>query len=237
MLWKFILSALVVATGDSLTKGYAPTKLAASLDEYRGASAQRVASGGCTTGRYLGREPDPYQDNEYHNFTVDVLASEPDVVTLMLGTNDAFRAVTDPTWVEQYKADMLTIFEAYRDVPTVIVMTPPPILPDAPEASPYASEAAGVLSSEFVPWLIESVPDEFVLLDVFHLIQQQPGWESFYHTDGIHLYADDCAGYEWLADTVAECVAEHAGLLPDGCVRRSAFPAGKLEAPPVVKNP
>ena len=86
----------VVTTGDSLTVGYGLQRLQSAFDaaEYD-ATVYTVASPGCTSARFSGREWDSVTQSK-HDFVDDILALDPDVVCFQLGTVDALYCLSDP---------------------------------------------------------------------------------------------------------------------------------------------
>ena len=122
-------SAFVVgATGDSLTNGYFG-RVNPGIDTW-----YEVASGGTRARRYVGLAPDPYQNDEYHDFRDDVLSLSPDVIVFMLGTNDAVQP--DPWFDDEYVLHITGVLEDFANSGArVILATPIPITdPDYAEA-------------------------------------------------------------------------------------------------------
>jgi len=200
----------IVTTGDSITTGYSPDRLKAQFNlVWPDATVLSVAEGGCDSRRYLGQTPDPYTLQPRH-FDQEVLAQDPDVIVLMLGTNDAFRS-SDPTAFGTYCTNVsgvLDSFFAFRNsrgkVPTIIVCTPLPLIaqtdPDHARAEPF-------LEQQINPWLRQKVATApgLYLLDINQLIQQQNGYQSWYN-DGTHLWGSNAIGYQWLAGQVRDKV-------------------------------
>ncbi len=187
----------VVATGDSLTlhmmqAGALGAALVAREQTY---DLGYIAVGGTTAPRYDGLELNPETDS-YDDFTLLALAHDPDLVTLMLGTNDALRTRTTPDTFAQFVASMTHILAQYDATGvTVVLATPPPIL----RPGGRFDLARGTLHNEVLPWIRNQKwrPNVY-LLDVNERIQQLPNFESLYVAD--HLIHLNSAGNRWLAE-------------------------------------
>lgn len=204
----------VVPTGDSLTNGYGGGRLQNSFNAAGyPAAVERVACGGTTSRKYTAQDPDACTGAP-RDFTQDVLVLDPDAVVFMLGTNDAFRSVEDPNYFAGYQQDLLGVFTRLRAAvnergrhPVVVVSTLIPVLADP--------EVDALVADVYNPWL-RNVTGQFgfAALDLHAEIQQEPNWPSFY-SDGIHLWANNAAGYLWMADRVRDRVM--LALEEQGC--------------------
>ncbi|MCC6731020.1 MAG: hypothetical protein IT208_16975 [Chthonomonadales bacterium] len=172
----------VVTVGDSITNGYTPY-LAAEL----GADWTVIGKGasGHSARQYFEQDLD------------DALAADPDIVCIMLGTNDAVRARTSLFNLVRFRngmsgiLDRLASFRNGRDRrPLVLLATVMPIVAPSPwvDAEPFIEE-------EINPWIRAASAERGVgLVDIGAQIQRQPDWLSLYR-EGVHLTP---AGYRWM---------------------------------------
>ncbi len=211
----------VVAIGDSITTGYSPTRL---QNKFNGsgfdANVFTVASGGCDSNRYTGKMLDP-STNTLRNYADEVLALDPDVIIFLLGTNDAIDYKDDPNAFFGYSQNMSSVFDkfgtaknSHGESPLIIISSLLPVLSDDTESAAHIANKQ--INDSFNPWLIQQTQNRgFLLKDMNTLIQQQGNWQDYYN-DGIHLWANDAAGYEWMAeefrDTVISAVPEPATI-------------------------
>lgn len=187
----------VVATGDSVTRqvvrtGSLGASLAAEDVPYR---LEYVAYGGTTAPRYDALEINPYTD-QYDDFVAMTLAYEPDVVTIMLGTNDAARANTTPDTFEQFTFAMTDILNRYQAAKVPVVLaTPLPIL----RPGVKFDVARVALQEKFVPWIrAQDVRPNVFLVDVNARMLAIPNYISLYRE--VDLIHPNVEGYVWLAD-------------------------------------
>lgn len=193
----------VVASGDSLTCGYAsaPYFFQSAFDEVTSdVDVDLMATYGCDTYRYLGLTVDPYA-NAARNYVDWTLSASPDAVVLMLGTNDC----RSDERFDGYFDRMTTILDAYQaavsrsdDGPVFILATMPPVFITSIDARVEVANE----------WIKQQADLRgFRLVDINARIRQQPGWTSFY-SDMIHMYANSSAGYQWMADEFRDEVLE-----------------------------
>lgn len=230
----------IVTTGDSNTTGFSPNLLANTMmAEGIAGKAMSIASGGANSSIYVGEIVDPaYQPAPVaHNQAIDSLFGpvygfgepwtygsvieqnpDPDAVTVMLGTNDAILATSDISVWDRYKVNMTESFNYLTTTttpggkhPDIFVITPIPIL-----AQQY-SAADVFLTSTIIPWLKSQVTGlknngyRIHLIDANENIKQQPNWEAWYN-DGVHMYAGNNEGYQWLAREVIKSILDaHQG--------------------------
>ncbi len=211
----------VMATGDSHTTVYAQQdfghgNLISRVYEQRrdDATQLRVNFGGITTQTYIndGR-------------IADVLAQDPDVIQLLLGTNDSANQFDLATYSNNMTA-IINAFTGYTNGrgqhPVVVVATVMPLI--APD--PSATVATPFIES-YNTWLRgqSQVRDDFVLIDFYNTLTSQSGWESYY-SDGAHLgsamtpyysFGEYPAGYILLAeqfrDAALNAIPEPASLI------------------------
>ena len=176
----------VVATGDAHTQAYAPPLEALLVGYDINANLNVVASAKANTNMYLGREVDP-EIGTAHNFIVDTLNYQPDLVLLMLGTNDVLN------WdANVFFTDYQQILNSY---PNVISSTLIPILPNNPQL-----EAANNIIQNSVNPYIRDIPG-YVEIGV-------PA-SAWYGNDGINLWGQGGIGYVWMADKIARAIVGH----------------------------
>lgn len=193
----------VVAAGDSITNGYAYQR--ARLQEALDATGEEAVA---LHANYSGHTAQQFVDADG---VAALLAHDPDVVALMLGTNDANRASWNPVGYDsRYYEPMSEIFNAIDEyangrsrAPTVVLLNLLPTLEENLAPSVDADFATRVTETEFNPWLAEQAESRgYLLADVHSLITSQPNWQAMYN-DGIHLWGDGERGYYLMADFVA----------------------------------
>ncbi|MBR0413817.1 MAG: hypothetical protein IJI67_01940 [Clostridia bacterium] len=190
----------VACIGDSITYGYTlqkreETAYPAQLQSLLGSGYKVVNYG--ITGRTVALSGDfPYALEDAYEKSK---AFTPDIVLLMLGTNDTKKA----NWnKEQFENDYAFIVEGYRGLPNrpqVYVMTPPPLYfeggnNDAPDKN--------VLEKEVVPFIRAFArKEQLPLIDVYKAFEGKPQWLS----DGCHLNEE---GAKQLATLVYQTIAK-----------------------------
>ncbi len=209
----------VITTGDSITTGYSPRLGASFNDISMNISVVGVASGGLNSSQYIGETRNWY-NSQLRDYTSDVITADPDAIFFMLGTNDVYPDSNATQRFEDYKTRLSGVFERFKTAtntsgahPLVIVSTVIPILIEGKDAANQR------IDDWYNPWLKSSANEYgFELLDLNTNIKQQENWHSFY-SDGIHLWANDAVGYDWMADQFANTVAELTLLEGDGVVK------------------
>ena len=200
-------STVLVATGDSITNGYSPGRLAESCGrECLDVDIVQIATGGLTAQQYVGEAINPY-DGVLRDYAAEVIAELPDVICFMLGTNDAYKDDGADARFAAYKTQLTSVFDRFAmsvnangDASRVIVSTLIPILVSGKE------EANARIDDWYNPWLRSAALDHgFQLLDLNTEIQEIEDWQSLY-SDGIHLWANSGEGYVWMGDEVATAV-------------------------------
>ena len=188
----------IACVGDSITYGYGvkpwpkasyPTRLGVLLG--KGYCVNNFGFSGRTAGEH-GEAP--YTREKLFQKS---LGFHPDIVILMLGTND-----TKPiSWkgAEAFCESLRRIIRAYQDLPenpTVLLVTPPPAF----------SSAFGIDGGRLKHEVHQSVKtaaeaENTSFLDLFPALDGHPEW--FF--DGIHPNAD---GAKVIAETVFHCIKE-----------------------------
>ena len=194
----------ITCAGDSITYGSGvidtremdsyPAQLAAKLG-----TSHLVSNYGLRFATASFKGDLPYVESKEYK---ESLKSNPDIVVLMLGTNDA----KDINWDSQeYKKDLTTLVETYQKLPSeprVFLMRSPYCFPvDGSDEVAYGIDG-DVVSGELGD-IIYSVADE-TGADFIDLYKVTEGKEKLY-TDGIHFTAD---GYELIANTVYKAIKE-----------------------------
>lgn len=221
ILWCAAAPALgqlrVVVTGDSHALNYAPGRLQTALAERQiTATVFTVAQGGNNAQRFLGIQDSPPGSGVYVDYMGEALALDPDVLIFKLGTNDAFRQISDPLFYVTYFVPCVesVVLRARWAVnsrgrrPLLFLVTPIPIIPNWPSSPPNSHIAADHLQALFAPLLRTAAVDAGLpLVDANLILPTIADWTDFYHTDGIHMYANNRAGYVWLAGEIADSIA------------------------------
>lgn len=182
----------IACLGDSITKGDGlkrensyPNLLSKSLGK-----SYEVRNYGCSAATATGTGDRPYIDTKECK---DALEFEPDVVVIMLGTNDSKpKEWAKPEKVEEgYKA-LIEKFSKLKSKPRIVLCTPPCALVDK-----WGIEEKVV--AEGIRPLVQKIGKELKLpiVDVF---KATDGKEDI-HTDGIHLNAD---GTKLIAQAVSK---------------------------------
>jgi len=173
----------VSCVGDSITVAGYPTNLQALLG-----NTYKVDNFGVSGTTMLKQGDNPYWNQQAYK---NALASNPAVVVIMLGTNDA----KPYNWVYggNYSRDYASMIESFRVLPSkpaIHINTPPPVYIDG-----QFSISQHNVNDVIVPLVWQIAAENKVgLIDVFNatggLQLTHPNW--FY--DGIHPNADGNAG-------------------------------------------
>ncbi|QDU71369.1 SGNH/GDSL hydrolase family protein [Mucisphaera calidilacus] len=197
----------VIAAGDSITDGYAYQRM-------RLQRALDTVSIDCTAmhAAYSGRKAQDFINEGGINATLD---KDPDVILLMLGTNDALRASfsAPDTYFDDYTLAMSSIFEAVHaftntrgESPEIILLNLIPVIDKPALPGSVNIDFANQAIEAFNTWLEQQAQQHgYSLFDTYTLITSQPDWQDMYN-DGIHLWGDDERGYDLMADQLAQQV-------------------------------
>lgn len=191
---------VIAAIGDSNTLGVAapepgradsyPDHLQALLGE----DDFQVLNYGVDNRSLLDTADFPYTQEAAYRTSQDV---EPDIVLILLGTNDA----RNPNWdAPAYEVQLTAFVEEYQQLgssPDVHLMTPPPVLENTGDIDPT------VISEQVRP-IVEDVAGTTgaELIDIFALLEDRP---DLMGEDGIHPTA---AGYELIAEAVHDTLTD-----------------------------
>ena len=194
----------ITCAGDSLTYGSGVLKTR-ELDSYP-AQLQTALGTGYLVSNYGLRNATaaatgdlPYIQSEQYK---ESLKSKPDIVILMLGTNDTKTYNWNP---EDYRAGLMELVRSYQNLesqPKVYLMRSPYCFSiDGKEHAEYEVQET-IVNGELGD-IIASVAKE-TEVDVIDLYSVTEGKENLY-TDGIHFKAK---GYTLITDAVLDAIKE-----------------------------
>eukprot|EP00475_Leptophrys_vorax_P018018 TRINITY_DN2462_c0_g1_i1.p1 TRINITY_DN2462_c0_g1~~TRINITY_DN2462_c0_g1_i1.p1 ORF type:complete len:230 (+),score=61.22 TRINITY_DN2462_c0_g1_i1:34-723(+) len=145
-----------------------------------------------------------------------LMASEPSIVVVMLGTNDA-RAVNWNVYRTEFQASynqFILRLNALSSRPQLHLVIPPPV---------YKDGSMGVIQSvtnEQLPSLIDTISKDNDLNQVINVFEALGGMKllhpEYFGSDGIH---PNEAGYSVLAQTAAEILKQDFDTAPQGRFR------------------
>lgn len=183
----------VAAIGDSNTDGTgvdeaerATLSYPAQLQSMLG-SRYEVTNFGVSGSTLITGTNNPYPDHEFFKNSKD---ANPNVVLIMLGTND-FRS---EVWnVDDYKNQFVTFINQYKNLPThpkIYILTPPGYFKETDE------HGTAVLRDEVVPAVFAiAEKTETEVIDIYAATKNH----GDVFPDGVHLNAD---GYKIIAQTI-----------------------------------
>ena len=196
----------VVATGDSITDTYVlyypiTDSIKYFADTGYEVQFQNISTPGLNAQQYAGRTKHPWNSG-LRNYAQEVADAHPDVIIFMLGTNDVFGG--DKDW-KAYQACIPEIFNYWKNGPKVIVSG---ILPQ------LYNKTNQLITERYNPFLQQQAENfGFIFYDVNAMLRSKPNWQSYYHTDGLHL--NSSPGDTWLARTMCDAVKENLEPLPE----------------------
>ncbi|MGN1140941.1 MAG: GDSL-type esterase/lipase family protein [Oliverpabstia sp.] len=123
---------------------------------------------------------------------------EPDIVVLMLGTNDT----KERNWKssETFRKDYEALIEEYEKLdtkPTLILLTPSVLYQSGEIIADVRASSDSIISEEAQVILEIGNEKELSVINLYELTGNHPEW---YNTDGVHLNAEGAAA---IADEVA----------------------------------
>ncbi len=191
----------VACVGDSLTQGSSlmpSNRYPTILGDLLGANYS-VGNFGAGSTTVLRISETPYMNTSVFQ---DALNFEPNIVVIMLGTNDAQPSLHpyNASFIPDYVA-LVNAFQALASKPKVWVVLPPPLF----------SNKSGAISPEFlattiIPDLRQAADEAGVpVIDVFSALSNHP--EYFY--DGEHLNG---AGTRAIAKVVYEAITAQVAV-------------------------
>lgn len=194
----------VYCIGDSITYGKGLKKeerltasYPAKLQQMLGAGYEVINYG--ASGRTLMDIPErSYRDTGYFEM---VKIQSPDVVVVMLGTNDSKKGLWDAA---EYERQYLVLVEELKEIytePDIYLMAPPAAFPGTDGKIIYGI-SNDVIRDE-MRGIVEKVAKETgaEFVDLYAVTEDHPE----YYTDGVHLNRE---GYGVLAHTVYERIHE-----------------------------
>lgn len=187
----------VACVGDSNTEGYGATGYPSFLAERLG-DGYIVDNYGVSGTTAMDSGDYPYSTTTHYDASV---ATKPDIVVLMFGTNDTNGA----SWrgVETFSAEYDKLVRTYVELdskPRVIICTPPaPHLEEQHTWRTYGIQPA-VYDSMNAAIAETAEAYDLTLVDIYGLTKDHPEW---FLDDGIHLTDE---GASAVADAVAEAV-------------------------------
>lgn len=178
----------VVFVGDSITapsNGYV-AKVANMFDKSEFSMMNAGVSGFCLS---------PASDNPYtsHGNYTSSLAYQPNIVFIMLGTNDSKpRNWNDRNVAARFKQDLIDMVNAYRAIesePTVVIATSPTVYMDKGLIDTINDETVTLIAA-----IQKEVAEELgcPLLDINAITKNQDSW--FNANDGVHPNDDGHTG-------------------------------------------
>lgn len=198
---------VVAAVGDSITLGVGlsgvdhETSYPEHLQTLLGEEEFQVLNHGADNRSLLDTAQNPYVDDPAHRLSQE---AEPDIVLIMLGTNDA----RDPAWdADAYEEQLTAFVEEYQQLgsaPDVHLMTPPPVFENRGGLDPS-------IVSDHVRPIVEGVAGSTGagLIDIYAVLEDRPELMS---EDGIHPSA---RGYETIASAVHDALTGQDGAADD----------------------
>lgn len=158
-----------------------------------------IAADGLTAPAWPHRDGDWRPDADGFDRLEHLLAKKPDLVVLMLGTNDALhigqtgRAESERDHLKRaYRNGMTRLIEAVSSDTRVLLLTLPPVIrPREGEVSFDVNKVEATLV-EFNGWLAALAAHrvEVDLYDYRDGVMSLPGWERYYNDDGVHFWGN-----------------------------------------------
>lgn len=190
----------IACVGDSLTYGMGVEDREENcypmvLQNLLGTDSYTIGNFG-VNGATLQKEGNqPYWEEKRYEQSVSF---EPDIVVLMLGTNDT----KEENWKgsEAFRKDYEALIEEYEKLdtkPTVILLTPPVLYQSSEMITDVRASSDSIVSEEAQVILEIGNEKELSVINLYELTGNHPEW---YNTDGVHLNAEGAAA---IADEVA----------------------------------
>lgn len=190
----------IACVGDSLTYGMGVEDREENcypmvLQNLLGTDSYTIGNFG-VNGATLQKEGNqPYWKEKRYEQSVSL---EPDIVVLMLGTNDT----KEENWKgsEAFRKDYEALIEEYEKLdtkPTVILLTPPVLYQSGEIITDVRASSDSIVSEEAQVILEIGNEKELSVINLYELTGSHPEW---YNTDGVHLNAEGAAA---IADEVA----------------------------------
>jgi len=188
----------VSIAGDSITNAY--------WSDFRDFSSSpiwdvsKVAQGGLRASQFNGETE---KSGVIHDYTQDLIDINPEIVVLLLGTNDSVRDWTNPDHsiaFSEYTDAIESILDRLEAAEiSVILGIPTPLQP----LTDQLATGEDHLVNYYRPWIeSEAAARGLPIVDFFDLFISQPGWEVLF-PDGVHPYTEDGA-HMMAAEATAE---------------------------------
>ena len=192
-----LVGGRIAAVGDSITFGEGVNPNRREQDSYPGqlqtllGSAYEVSNFGYIGATVQDGGDVPYKRTDAY---VSSFNSNPEIVVLMLGSNDSKPINWDPNAYEAQLGELISLYEVLPSRPTVYVATPPVAFENAAGVRP------DVVADEIVP-IVRAVGTRTStpIIDVFSATKPFPA----YFPDGVHPDRDGAA---LIASTVQSAI-------------------------------
>lgn len=143
----------------------------------------------------------PYRSNEKYQKS---LSFQPDIVLIMLGTNDTkpYNWVGKEAFIQDYKS-LIRSYQELSSRPAVYLMTPATVYPENyTPAYPYQIQAD---IADEISFAVKELSEE-LNLPVIDIHSATAGHPEFFLLDGVH---PDAMGAEYIAEYVCQALTEN----------------------------
>ncbi|MCR4567406.1 MAG: hypothetical protein K5769_05115 [Pseudobutyrivibrio sp.] len=193
----------ITCVGDSITYGSGVLR-SREADSYPSQLQRKVGTSylvsnfGLRNATASQQGDTPYiGSNEY----VNSLKSNPDVVILMLGTNDSKVSNWNPN---EYRAGLRKLVKAYQDLaskPKIYIMRSPHVYPINGDEAEYTIQIPVIDNQLGI--IVDSVAEDFgaEVIDLY----AATGDKADFYTDGVHFNKQ---GYEYLTDVIYNAIKD-----------------------------
>jgi len=195
----------IACVGDSITYGIGSTNMSKTnypsilkslLGENYDVKEFGFSGSTMQINTHLPESNSPYIGSEKHK---NAVAYEPDIVIIMLGTNDALsNRLRTEKHKESYAADAKTLIQSFKDNNTAVKI----VFMTSPDIWGYDNSIRNSISQTLVPLQRQFAEDNgYPLIDIFSATEKK---NEFSH-DGVHL---NDKGYKAIAEKVFEQLKE-----------------------------
>ncbi|MEM6550716.1 MAG: SGNH/GDSL hydrolase family protein [Planctomycetota bacterium] len=153
-----------------------------------------IAAHGLTTQAWPHRDGDWNPDPDGFNRLDLLLNEQPDLVVLMLGTNDALHIGRHPDQADQreqaYRNALARLLDALPADTSVLLLTLPPIIEATPTNTEVDSATVNQTLDRFNQHLrqIAAERDRTALFDYRAWVTSLDNWPAYYNDDGVHFW-------------------------------------------------
>ena len=212
----------VAVGGDSITVGWAGSvDWAGSIDRFQTrfdlidytVDVSWHATGGLGTKEFLGLSKN--SDGVYRDYVSEIIATDPDLVILKLGTNDSYSWADSGVGYYERMTTIVSSFQSYinrRGVPPKVVLLT--VLPPYPEASNDPVKVANaqirsqIIANEINPFLRNYGIEYF---DTESFMLSFDNWHEFYpYNDPWHPWGPSWADPDTFYNRMADYVRDNA---------------------------